>query len=63
MKKILSLFLAVLMISTLSVSAFAYHEAEGYTTQVADEEYYKKFTESLAKNSPQLQTLISIPCP
>ena len=43
MKKIVSLILAVLLITVLAIPAFAYHEAEGYTTQVADEEYYKKF--------------------
>lgn len=43
MKKILAVFLTVLMIFSVSVSAFAYSEAEGYTTKVADEEYYKKF--------------------
>lgn len=43
MKKIVSAFLALMLFVLASVPAFAYSEAEGYTTQVADEEYYKKF--------------------
>lgn len=43
MKKILSLLLAIFLILMTGMPAYAYHEAEGYTTQVEDEEYYKKF--------------------
>lgn len=31
------------MVMSAAVSAFAYSEADGYTTKVANEEYYKKF--------------------
>lgn len=43
MKKILSFLIALMMLAAFSVSAFAYSEAEGYSTKVEDEEYYKKF--------------------
>ena len=44
MKKIVSLSLAVLMILLTAISAFGYYsEAEGYTTEVEDYDYYQKF--------------------
>ncbi len=43
MKKMFSIILALLLIAAFFVSTFAYSEAEGYTTKVNDEEYYKKF--------------------
>ena len=43
MKKFFSLLTAALVILSMSITVYAYHEADGYTTQVEDEEYYKKF--------------------
>lgn len=44
MKKFIGFFLAVLMIILSSVSAFGYYsEAEGYSTEVEDYDYYQKF--------------------
>ena len=44
MKKIVSLSLAVLMVLLTAISAFGYYsEAEGYTTEVEDYDYYQKF--------------------
>ena len=44
MKKFVALSLAVFMVILSSVSAFGYYsEAEGYTTEVEDYEYYQKF--------------------
>lgn len=44
MKKIFALFLAVIMVTVSSVSAFGYYsEAEGYSTEVEDYDYYQKF--------------------
>ncbi|MBR6657899.1 MAG: ABC transporter substrate-binding protein [Oscillospiraceae bacterium] len=44
MKKIISLSLAVLMVLLTAISAFGYYsEAEGYTTEVEDYDYYQKF--------------------
>ena len=44
MKKIVSLSLAVLMVLFNAISAFGYYsEAEGYTTEVEDYDYYQKF--------------------
>ncbi|MBR5309780.1 MAG: ABC transporter substrate-binding protein [Oscillospiraceae bacterium] len=44
MKKVLSFAVAVMIILSSAVSAFGYYsEAEGYTTEVEDYEYYQKF--------------------
>ena len=44
MKKFIAFSLAVLMMILSSVSAFGYFsEAEGYSTEVEDYEYYQKF--------------------
>ncbi|MBQ7873671.1 MAG: ABC transporter substrate-binding protein [Oscillospiraceae bacterium] len=44
MKKFIALTLAVIMVILSTVSAFAYYsEAEGYTTEVEDYDYYQKF--------------------
>lgn len=44
MKKFIAFALAVLIMAISSVSALAYYsEAEGYSTKVENEEYYKKF--------------------
>ena len=44
MKKIIAFTLAVMMLLCSAVTVFGYYsEAEGYSTKVEDEEYYKKF--------------------
>lgn len=43
MKKILSVIMAVAMIFTCCMISFGYSECDGYSTEVPDEEYYKKF--------------------
>ena len=44
MKKFIAFSLALMLMLVSAVSAFGYYsEAEGYTTEVEDYEYYQKF--------------------
>ncbi len=44
MKRFIAMLLSVMMVMSFSVSAFGYYsEAEGYSTEVEDYEYYQKF--------------------